>query len=52
MIAQNTSIDRKNKIIGITAISSIALILVVVIVLISILSGKATVNSNGNLMQD
>lgn len=52
MIAQNTSIDRKNKIIGVTAISSIALILVVVIVLISILSGKATVNSNGNLMQD
>lgn len=43
--------DRKNKIIGITTISAVALILVAVIILISVLSTRATVTSNGNLMQ-
>lgn len=52
MSTQTNSIDRKNKIIGITTLSAIALILVAVIVLISVLSGRATVSSNGYLMQD
>ncbi len=51
MSTQTNSIDRKNKIIGITTLSAIALILVAVIVLITVLSGRATVSSNGYLMQ-
>lgn len=50
MPTTNTTIDKKNKIIGISTVSAIAVVLVIVIVLVSALSGKATLMSNGNLM--